>query len=981
MQEYARIFLKAGRHLGGFVSSIACAVFLAVVMPFLLTAQSFPARSFGPRDGLQNRSVVAFAQEAEGFLWIATQNGLFRYDGAQFIEFNRADGLSDPLISNLYIDTAGTVWAATASGLFYSVPQIPRRFQELRYNAAPIIVPGNSRFVAANNEQILTSTISGRTLLLERRSDTGHWTAEAYASRHPPLAPRQKIAGIFEDRNHELWFGCGQSICSRDLANPGAGTTASLNGIPPSEYETFFQEKSGRLWARSMNSVITWCPGDHTVQNLTDTLPPSTFSTYRLRIAQDAFDNILLSTATGFLTRIGNRWTPTDTTTEGVIAGATDLFFDRESNLWIGTAGSGALESLGYRLWENFGTAQGLSSPIVFGIATTRDQTAWIGTKLGLDRVPSSANPTDLGKRVYVSELSREKSAKWMENLIPTSEGGLWAASKEGRLWHFDARGRIDNRIKLPSEVARIRFDLQGTLWLAGGGLYTLRCHSPSACAAVQVSDPQLRNDNFNDMQFDGDGTLWLAGDHGLYRIQNGNADRIQIPNVPNRFELLALGSDHTVWLSGHFPGVIRVRASGSAGTLVESHTSPELGSDFVEILNTDSHGRLWIGSDQGIEVLIGGRSIQITDQDGLIWNDTDGKSFFEDTDGSLWFGTSGGVSHLLYPELLLSRKPFSAAIGDGRYNGVPLSPDTAVPWNGGILILRFSGLTFQNNDSLLYHYRLEGFDTKTVDTRFPFVRFQQLPPGRYTLHVTAEDSRHHVFSAPADFSFSLTPPWWQTFTFKAFLAAAAAGFMTLLWFWSNQALLAQRKKLQRLVEARTAELQRLAVTDSLTGLLNRGAIMKKLNEEALRARNNSAPLCIAIVDLDHFKRINDTLGHPAGDEVLREAARRFTGSVRTTDFVGRYGGEEFLIILRDVSSTLGYERCEAIRQSVCETPIPYNGILVNITASIGFAWTCNERLAEDALIACADQALYRAKKNGRNRVELSIDEAALSQA
>jgi diguanylate cyclase (GGDEF)-like protein len=180
---------------------------------------------------------------------------------------------------------------------------------------------------------------------------------------------------------------------------------------------------------------------------------------------------------------------------------------------------------------------------------------------------------------------------------------------------------------------------------------------------------------------------------------------------------------------------------------------------------------------------------------------------------------------------------------------------------------------------------------------------------------------------------------------------------------------------LQRLVAERTVELQHLAVTDSLTGLLNRGAILATLGNEAVAARKRNVSLCVAIVDLDHFKRINDTLGHLAGDEVLREAARRLASAVRTSDFVGRYGGEEFLVIFRDIQNEFGRERCEAIRQSICSLPIRFGRHELSITASIGVAWSRGDIEAEDTLVAIADRALYVAKEKGRNCVEFASTE------
>jgi diguanylate cyclase (GGDEF)-like protein len=269
----------------------------------------------------------------------------------------------------------------------------------------------------------------------------------------------------------------------------------------------------------------------------------------------------------------------------------------------------------------------------------------------------------------------------------------------------------------------------------------------------------------------------------------------------------------------------------------------------------------------------------------------------------------------------------------------------------------------------------MDGLDAQTIETHSPFARFQQLPPGTYNFVVVAEDRGHNTFSTPAAFSFTLSPPWWRSKRFFALEGLTATALLLLVWRWSNLALLAQRRRLQSLVAERTVELEHLAVTDALTGLLNRGAIMTILTNEAAAARECNLPLCVALVDLDHFKRINDTLGHLAGDEVLREAARRLASAVRASDFVGRYGGEEFLIIFRDIQKEFGRERCEAIRKAVCESPVRFGRHELSITASIGVAWTRGDIEVEDALVALADRALYTAKGKGRNRVELASTE------
>ena len=163
------------------------------------------------------------------------------------------------------------------------------------------------------------------------------------------------------------------------------------------------------------------------------------------------------------------------------------------------------------------------------------------------------------------------------------------------------------------------------------------------------------------------------------------------------------------------------------------------------------------------------------------------------------------------------------------------------------------------------------------------------------------------------------------------------------------------------------------ANTDSLTGLRNRGAIMELLEQEMARAQRGGRSLCVGLSDIDHFKRINDTHGHPAGDAALREAARRLTAALRPFDQVGRYGGEEFLIVVgvgRDQASDV-FER---IRRAFADAPVVYEQSIMEMTISCGVAVYTppHDKRTGAALLAAADAALYEAKDAGRNRTVFS---------
>ena len=169
------------------------------------------------------------------------------------------------------------------------------------------------------------------------------------------------------------------------------------------------------------------------------------------------------------------------------------------------------------------------------------------------------------------------------------------------------------------------------------------------------------------------------------------------------------------------------------------------------------------------------------------------------------------------------------------------------------------------------------------------------------------------------------------------------------------------------LVEARE-DMRYRATHDWLTSLLNRGTILELLARELPRKRRVKASVAIVLGDLDHFKMVNDTYGHIVGDEVLREVARRLLGSVRSYDFVGRYGGEEFLVVLNNCGDDMAMGRAEEIRKAIGNTPISTTRGSIPITISLGvYAGPAGEARPLGEVLCEVDNALYAAKTAGRN--------------
>ena len=161
------------------------------------------------------------------------------------------------------------------------------------------------------------------------------------------------------------------------------------------------------------------------------------------------------------------------------------------------------------------------------------------------------------------------------------------------------------------------------------------------------------------------------------------------------------------------------------------------------------------------------------------------------------------------------------------------------------------------------------------------------------------------------------------------------------------------------------------ATHDPLTGIWNRGALFELLHAEAERAQRKATPLSLFLIDLDHFKHVNDGFGHLAGDAILHEVAQRLSAAVRLYDIVGRYGGEEFIVAATDLESEGPHQFAERLRLAVSSLSIRTSDASVSLTVSIGVATSDSSgECSIEKLIQTADTALYEAKHNGRNRVE-----------
>jgi diguanylate cyclase (GGDEF)-like protein len=425
------------------------------------------------------------------------------------------------------------------------------------------------------------------------------------------------------------------------------------------------------------------------------------------------------------------------------------------------------------------------------------------------------------------------------------------------------------------------------------------------------------------------------------------------------------------------------------AGKFFPDPVLGNLGNDSLPYaLADDLEGNVWMNTQP---VGVGRRKARGTYEfdDRILMNmpGRDIQTIYVETDGAVWFGTEAGL--VRYDSRLPRRPdaPRAPLIRRVSVNGTPLTEASGkVEIAAGARRVRFETASVSYERGVQYQYRLDPIETAWSPwTSEPVTEFTNLWEGDYKLSVRTRSPRGEV-SREQLWSFRVLPPWYRTTWAWTLWGVAGFGLLVGLPFARNVALRKRARLLEEQVEEKTHalshtveqlrvandKLEVLSLEDPLTGIPNRRRFASSLDVEWKRARRAKRPLGFVLIDLDHFKSLNDTRGHPVGDEALRQIAGYLQRSLRRTgDHVARYGGEEFAIILPDTDAAGGVHFAEKLRAGIERLAIPNEGSPFRyVTASFGVAAVIPDDNADPAeLIAAADTALYRAKRDGRNLV------------
>lgn len=979
----------------------------------------FTGDSANKNDNLS--AVRATIKDDRGFIWFGGENGLARYDGQDLVIYqtdpNNPRSISANFIWALAIDHDGVMWVATGRGL-NRYNRTTDDFDRFMFDpdAENSISNNNINALAVDqNNNLIIGTGYGLSILNPERTRFRNYYLYSSTGER---SSHNAIRDVFVDSRNRIWLGTserGLNLFDRQtgkftvyLHDPNDPQSLLDNDVAAIE-----EDHLGRLWVGTYNSGLSRMNPDgetFTHYRFNPAVLASLGSNNIADILEDSSQRLWVATDHGGLAL----YVPEKDSFRRFTHNAYDinslstnhprhLYEDNQGNLWIGMFPTGVnfLDSSGAVFTNYFhkpDNPNSLSHNGVLCFFEDSDGMLWIGTENGLN-----AFDRQTGKftRYYADPLN--KDALRFGAVLTIEEdvnGDLWVGTWSGGVHRFDkTTGKFHNYYPDESDpgsinnefVWKVLRDRDDTLWFATetGGLnryvretdsfvhYTARANDPNSIISNQLWT----------IMEDSKGYIWIGSLEGLDRFDKTTGTFrhfLHDPNNPN-----SINSQQIISLFEHSSGDIWIGTRDAGLNIYDPEmetfstigVSDGLPSASVSSIIEDDRGNIWVTTVNGIaRIEPETRSVRTYNKShGLVSNNFNRDATFKDKDGNLYVGGIGGFS-VFHPDQLLSNsnpppvvitglRIFNQPVVIGGPDGILSQAITKtdaleLSYRHSMFSFSFAALSYRAPESNRYAYMLEGFDQGWNEIGSQrTATYTNINPGDYVFRVKAANRDGVWNEEGAAIAIKITPPPWQTWW-------AYSGYGLFLF---GVIVMTNKYKSLRI---KSNIYRALSTTDPLTGVQNRSGIAQAAEEVFAQQRFQDG-VGMLVMDIDHFKSLNDRYGHDAGDRILKDFSALIARSIRSGDHFARWGGEEFVLLCAGISRAGLGGLAEKIRRVIEAHEFEKERTPVKLTVSVGVA--CAERGDTfEQLFKRADVALYKAKSEGRNRVAVADDTCPL---
>jgi diguanylate cyclase (GGDEF)-like protein len=890
-----------------------------------------------------------------------------------------------------------TVWAATFANLYH--------WDGHRFVAAgsrPIPSDSRNNIVVEDAHHLLI--VEGERLYRLEHDDHGRMISflpvfsGSLVTARPDLAQVSSVSVVHDPLTGvQIWIGCGNKLYSwaeRDTESGVQPPPAKIvewgeeQGLANDLWSGVFLDHAGGLWAGGRNHVAVLLRQS---RRFADRSIPgsSTGNAYgHAPFIEDREGRVLAPSEDGIARWDGSEWRNIGRANGLQFTGhVVAMVFDAAGDPWIATHGGGLFDWVGYENWEGWNDTAALPSAVVWTIVPSRGDRVFLGT----DKGPAWID-LRTGNAGSLSSL-RPWPFGQLFTMGANKDGTLWGGTYSAAVLHIDPRtGKTEQIAKLPALITRSVGDQAGRVFFTTNeGIYVRESGKTMGVPKRdKAADPLLAGSTqVNAGCQSPDGAVWFMTTNRLIRFQNGRwtAPEIHGERRPPGILLdLSCTSDGGVWITGKQTGTWRIKLGIDGMDSWQLKLPTELQVLTPVAIAVDRRGWVWLGTDSGLLVWNGQEWRQLTQESGLIWNDVNQGGMTVAADGSLWVGTSGGIAHLMHPERAFDPVPISAEItkirrGEEIY---PAVKGIELSWSQLPLSFQLSSPAMRNRSQLVFEYRIDGLNSDWIESRDGIAVFPGLPPGKYTFTAMARNLGLNSFSPAIQVQVRVLPPWWKTWWFMSVCVLACIFVFVAFIRLREKHLRDRSRELEFQVKKRTVELEdritevrvaeekiiKLAFYDPLTHLPNRRLLAERLTQILDASTQSKLMGALLFIDIDNFKALNDTLGHKTGDLLLQEVARRLRTCVRDGDTVARLAGDEFVVILGELSqrpeeaaaqATIVAEKILAL---ICQT-YRINGRECDSSSSIGITVIGEHPDSIDDVLQRADMAMYQAKENG----------------